>query len=79
VHGHNSKDILVGKYAFGWRTDDSGEKEAIQLDGSMPNNGAQNCTMDGLSTTSFTIPLGYTDGGKVTFDDSKILEQLESI
>lgn len=37
--------------------------------------------IDGISTTEVTIPKGLINGSnlKVTFDDSKILEQLESI
>jgi len=34
--------------------------------GAMPNNGAVTGTIDGLSTTSFTIPAGYTTGGTVS-------------
>ena len=34
--------------------------------GTMPNNGAQNKSMDGLTTTSVSIPAGYTTGGTVT-------------
>lgn len=34
--------------------------------GTMPNNGAISKTIDGLSTTSATIPAGYTTGGTVS-------------
>lgn len=35
-------------------------------DGSMPNNGAISKTIDGLTTTSASIPAGYTSGGSVS-------------
>lgn len=47
--------------------------------GTMPDNGAVNSTIDGLTTTSATIAAGYTSGGTVTFDDSKIVEMLDAI
>lgn len=34
--------------------------------GSMPNNGSTTATIDGLSSTSVTIPAGYTTGGTVS-------------
>ena len=37
--------------------------------GSMPNNGAINSTIDGLTLTSVTIPSGYTTGGTVSLTD----------
>lgn len=47
--------------------------------GTMPNNGAVSGTIDGLSTTSYTIPKGYHNGsGKVALDGS-IEEALAAI
>ncbi len=37
-----------------------------KVTGTMPNNGAISKTIDGLSTTSATIPAGYTSGGTVS-------------
>jgi len=37
-----------------------------EREGTMPNNGAISKTIDGLSTTSATIPAGYTSGGTVS-------------
>ena len=37
--------------------------------GTMNNNGAINETIDGLTTTSYTIPAGYTSGGTVSLTD----------
>lgn len=48
-------------------------------EGTMPNNGAINGTVNGITTTEVDIPAGYTSGGKVTFDDSKIAEMLDAI
>lgn len=39
-------------------------------DGTMPDNGAVSQTMDGLTTTSVTIPAGYTSGGTVSLTDA---------
>lgn len=36
------------------------------IDGSIPNNGAVSGSIDGLTTTSFAIPAGYTTGGTVS-------------
>lgn len=36
------------------------------VQGSMPNNGATNGTIDGLTTTSYSVPAGYTSGGSVS-------------
>ena len=43
---------------------------ATQITGTMANNGAINTTIDGLVTTSYTIPAGYTSGGSVSLDDT---------
>ena len=39
---------------------------AVALTGSMPNNGAISATIDGLTTTSYSVPAGYTSGGTVS-------------
>lgn len=39
---------------------------ATQITGSMTNNGAISGTIDGLTTTSYTVPAGYTSGGTVS-------------
>lgn len=41
-----------------------------EVEGTMPNNGAVNKTMDGLTTTSVPIPAGYTSGGQVSLTDA---------
>ncbi|MDY5007524.1 hypothetical protein [Candidatus Allofournierella merdipullorum] len=39
--------------------------DGILTEGTMPNNGTVNGEIDGLSSTSFSVPIGYTDGGTV--------------
>lgn len=53
-------EILEGKTAY---------VNTKLVEGSMPNNGAVNKTIDGLTTTSATIPSGYTSGGTVSLTD----------
>ena len=43
---------------------------ATQITGEMTNNGAISATFDGLTTTSYSVPSGYTSGGTVSLDDS---------
>ena len=50
-------DILYNKTAY---------VNGAKVTGAMPNNGAISKTIDGLSTTSVTIPAGYTTGGTVS-------------
>lgn len=38
--------------------------------GTMPNNGTLSSTIDGLETTSVSIPKGYTDGGTIALDST---------
>lgn len=63
-------DVLDGKVIV-----DAAGKEVT---GSMPNNGSATATIDGLTTTSVTIPLGYTTGGTVslTNDVEEALSQI---
>lgn len=41
----------------------------IKVTGEMANNGAMVGTIDGLTTTSYSIPAGYTSGGTVSLTD----------
>lgn len=41
----------------------------VKVEGTMPNNGATGGSIDGLTTTSFTVPAGYTTGGTVSLTD----------
>ena len=52
-----SSDILAGKTAY---------VGTAKVTGTMANNGDTSGTIDGLTTTSKTIPSGYTSGGTVS-------------
>lgn len=62
-------DILIDKTAY---------VDGVKVTGSMPNNGAVDSTIDGLTATSVTIPAGYTSGGTVSLT-SDIEEALAAI
>lgn len=49
-------NLLVDKTAY---------VKGAKVEGTMPNNGATGGTIDGLTTTSMSIPAGYTTGGSV--------------
>lgn len=51
-------DVLSGKTIV------NASGETVQ--GTMANNGAVNGTIDGLTTTSYAVPSGYTSGGSVS-------------
>lgn len=42
---------------------------AVQITGTMTNNGAISGSIDGLTTTSYSVPAGYTSGGTVSLTD----------
>ena len=65
----DSADILAGVVAY---------SDLGKVTGSMPNNGATGGTIDGLTTTSYTIPGGYTTGGTVSLTNG-IEEALAAI
>ena len=62
-------DILTSKTAY---------VGGAKVTGTMPNNGATGGSIDGLTTTSVTIPAGYTSGGTVSMT-SDIEESLAAI
>ena len=54
-----SANVLDGTYFV--------DKTGALLEGSMPENGAVNASIDGMTTTSYTIPAGHHNGnGKVS-------------
>lgn len=59
-------DVLAGKIVLG----KSSTGAAVNITGTMVNNGATGDTIDGLTTTSYTIPAGYTSGGTVTLSNA---------
>ena len=62
-------DILTSKTAY---------VGGAKVTGTMPNNGATGGSIDGLTTTSVTIPAGYTSGGNVSMTND-IEEALAAI
>ena len=55
-------DVLTGKKIIG--------ADGSAITGTMANNGAVAATIDGLTTTSYTVPAGYHSGsGKVSLTD----------
>lgn len=55
-------DVLTGKKIIG--------ADGSAITGTMANNGAVAATIDGLTTTSYTVPAGYHDGsGTVSLTD----------
>ena len=64
-------DVLSGKIIV--------DKTGVPVAGTMPNNGAVNGEIDGLTTLEFTIPKGFHNGsGKVTLTND-IEEALAAI
>ena len=53
-------ELLDGKFAY---------VNGVKVEGTMPNNGAIAATIDGLTTTSYAVPAGYTSGGTVSMTD----------
>lgn len=64
-----AEDILDGETAY---------VDGVKVEGSMPNNGSTSGSIDGLTTTSVSIPAGYTSGGTVSLTDD-IETQLAAI
>ena len=62
-------EILDGKTAY---------VNGVKIEGSMANNGSVTGTIDGITTTSKTIPAGYTSGGTISLT-SDIEEALAAI
>lgn len=65
-----SADVLTGKTIV--------NAQGEEVDGSMPNNGVIANTIDGITTTTATIPAGYTSGGTISLS-SDIEDALSAI
>lgn len=68
-------DVLAGVLVHSYNSQTG---QAVQLTGSMANNGATSGTIDGLTTLSYTVPAGYTSGGSVSLT-SDIYDALVAI
>lgn len=55
-------DVLANKVIVG--------SDGDLITGTMPNNGAINAEINGLTAMSYQVPAGYTSGGTVTLDGS---------
>jgi hypothetical protein len=60
--------------AFRFITPEGNEKT-----GTLAYNGATSGNIDGLNSTSFNVPEGYTEGGEITFDDTALAARLDGI
>lgn len=58
--------------------DNTAYVKGAKVEGTMPNNGTTGGSIDGLTTTSYTIPSGYTSGGTVNLT-SDIEDSLAAI
>jgi hypothetical protein len=66
-----AEDILEGETAY---------VDGAQMVGTMTNRSNTSYSIDGIDSVEVNISAGYYNGsGKITFDDSKIVELLRSI
>lgn len=63
-------DVVTGKVFV--------DADGNEVEGEMPDNGAQNLTIDPLTQSSVSVPAGYTSGGSVTVTDD-LLNALKAI
>lgn len=59
-------DAVAGNILAGKKAVVNVNNAATLVTGAMPNNGAISGSIDGLTTTSYTVPAGYTSGGSVS-------------
>lgn len=59
-------DAEAGNILYGKKAHSNSSGSAVAVTGTMPNNGAISATIDGLTTTSYSVPAGYTSGGTVS-------------
>lgn len=71
-------DAVAANLLYGKKAHSISSGSAVQITGTMPNNGAISGTFDGLVTTSYSVPAGYTSGGTVSLT-SDIEEALAAI
>ena len=71
-------DAVAANLLYGKLAHSISSGSAVQIEGTMPNNGAISGSFDGLTTTSYTVPSGYTSGGTVSLT-SDIEDSLAAI
>ena len=71
-------DAVAANILYGIKAHTNSGGSAALVTGTMANNGAISETIDGLTTTSYSVPAGYTSGGTVSLDSS-IEDLLEAI
>lgn len=59
-------DAVAANLLAGTSAHSNSNGAAILIEGSMPENGAISGTIDGMTTTSYSIPAGHTSGGTVS-------------
>lgn len=66
-YGDTTGDTAIASYILaGYKAHTISSGSAVQITGSMTDNGAISGSFNGLTTTSYTIPAGYTSGGTVS-------------
>ena len=66
-YGDTTGDTATAAYILaGYKAHTISRGSAVQITGEMANNGAISATIDGLTTTSYTVSAGYTSGGTVS-------------
>ena len=65
--GNTTGDTAAASHILaGYKAHSISNGSAVALTGSMTNNGAISGSIDGLTTTSYSVPAGYTTGGTVS-------------
>lgn len=66
-YGDTTGDTATAAYVLsGYKAHTISSGSAVQITGEMTNNGAISGSIDGLTTTSYSVPAGYTSGGTVS-------------
>lgn len=59
-------DAIAANLLAGTSAHSNQNGAAVLIEGSMPENGAISGTIDGITTTSYSVPAGHTSGGTVS-------------
>ena len=72
-------DAVAANLLYGKVAHSISSGSAVQITGSMPNNGAISGTIDGLSVTSYAVPAGYHNGSGTVSLTNDIEQALAAI